>query len=533
MSSALLLDCTLRDGGFVNDWNFGFGSIQSIISRLDCAGIDIIEVGFIDERRVYDENRSIFPDTDSILPLFKNIKKYDALIVGMIDYGTCSLSKIKICNDSCLDGIRVIFKKADQDAAIDFLSQIQQKGYKIFVNPVSITSYTHEEIIFLIEKINRINPYGVSIVDTYGLMHSGELLKYFDIFNKNLNKNIIIGYHAHNNFQLAYANSTALLNRNLERLIIIDSSLYGMGKSAGNACTELLAMYMNEVCKRNFDLNQIQEAIDVDIVKEYDKKAWGYNLQYYIAALNDCHPLYVQYLLEKKTLSIKSINEILKKIDNDKKLIYNMLSIEKIYFKYQNNYCNDIQAVNNLKQEFSGKKLLLLGPGKTLHDKKDEINEFIKSEDPVVISINFLHESFPSDYVFIGNSKRYSQFFHRVCEETLKIICTSNITEAGHKIDFLVNYSVLLANDESIRDNPLIMFLYLLKRIGIAKIWLAGFDGYVHDNSTNYYSEYIRFLYCNDDVVLRNDAIKKEIAAISEYMQIISLTPTKYLEMQG
>ncbi|MDR2407753.1 MAG: pyruvate carboxyltransferase, partial [Bacteroidales bacterium] len=62
MNSPLLLDCTLRDGGFVNDWNFCFGSIKSIISRLDYAGVDIIEVGFIDERRSYDENRSIFPD---------------------------------------------------------------------------------------------------------------------------------------------------------------------------------------------------------------------------------------------------------------------------------------------------------------------------------------------------------------------------------------------------------------------------------------------------------------------------------------
>jgi 4-hydroxy 2-oxovalerate aldolase len=205
MNSPLLLDCTLRDGGFVNDWNFGFGSIKSIISRLDYAGVDIIEVGFIDERRPYDEDRSIFPDTDSILPLFKNIDRPNAIIAGMVDFGTCSPNKISLQSESCLDGIRVIFKKHDQDKALDLLSQIKEKGYKIFVNPVSITSYTDEEASLLIGKINKIKPYATSVVDTYGLMHSKELLHYFEMFNRELDQNIILGYHAHNNFQMAYA----------------------------------------------------------------------------------------------------------------------------------------------------------------------------------------------------------------------------------------------------------------------------------------------------------------------------------------
>jgi 4-hydroxy 2-oxovalerate aldolase len=73
------------------------------------------------------------------------------------------------------------------------------------------------------------------------------------------------------------------------------------------------------------------------------------------------------------------------------------------------------------------------------------------------------------------------------------------------------------------------MFIHLLKNIGIKEIWLAGFDGYTQDNSVNYYGEYIRLLYCQDNVVLRNDAIKKELCDISQFMRITSLTPTKYL----
>jgi 4-hydroxy 2-oxovalerate aldolase len=531
MNSPLLLDCTLRDGGFVNDWNFGLGSIKSIISRLEYAGLDIIEVGFIDERRSYDENRSIFPDTNSILPLFENIDRPKATIVGMIDFGTCSLDRISPQAVSCLDGIRVIFKKRDQDDALNFLVQIKEKGYKIFVNPVSITSYTDEEALLLIEKINRIKPYTVSVVDTYGLMHSTELLHYFELFNQELERDIILGYHAHNNFQMAYANSIVLMDKEFERTIVIDGSLYGMGKSAGNACTELLAMYMNEYCGRAFEISQLQEVIDVDIMKEYQKKYWGYNFEYYMAALNDCHPSYLQYLLDKRTLSVKSINEIVRTIQTDKKLSFDKTFIEKLYYEYQGKHCDDTLVVDILKKEFINKKMLLLGPGKTLQNNTDVINEFIHRNAPIVVSINFLNEVFPIDYVFMGNAKRYSQFFHVIYREDVKvkIICTSNITEMGKKIDYMVNYSSLLVEVEPIRDNPLIMFLHLLKRIGIKEIWLAGFDGYVQDNADNYYGDYVRFLYCQDNVVLRNEAIKNDLNVLSSSMQINSLTPTRYL----
>ena len=106
MRKIQILDCTLRDGGFVNDWNFGVGSIVSIIGRLVKAGIDIIEVGFIDKRRAHDLNRSIYPDTDSIKPIFKNLDVDKSLILGMIDFGTCDIESLTEQKDSVLVGSR-------------------------------------------------------------------------------------------------------------------------------------------------------------------------------------------------------------------------------------------------------------------------------------------------------------------------------------------------------------------------------------------------------------------------------------------
>ena len=205
--------------------------------------------------------------------------------------------------------------------------------------------------------------------------------------------------------------------------------------------------------------------------------------------------------------------------------------IEKLYDDYQDKHCDDKLVVESLKKELFGKKILLLGPGKTLQENADTIHDFIYENSPLVVSINFLNGEFPINYVFMGNAKRYSQFFHKIYGEnsSVKLICTSNITEAGKRIDYIVNYLSLFSAIEVIRDNPLIMFLNLLKKLDIKEIWLAGFDGYVQDNADNYYGDYVRFLYCQDNVIARNDAIKSELSDLSSNMEIKSLTQTRYL----
>lgn len=535
MRNLYLLDCTLRDGGYVNDWEFGAGSIKSIFSRLDCAGVDTIEVGFIDDRRKYDANRSIYPDTKSIEPIFNGMHNPNALVCAMIDYGTCKIENVAPASESHIDAIRVIFKKHLQDGALEFLKQIKDKGYKIFVNPVSVTTFSDEEMISLAKKINAIEPYAVTIVDTYGLMHSEKVLHYCDILDSTLNKDIILGYHAHNNFQLAYSNTIAVMEYIKNRDLSIDGTLFGMGKSAGNACTELVAMYMNERFGKHYDINQIQEAIDVDITKEFEKKQWGYRPMFYISALNECHPNYVTQLLDKKTLSVKQINEILSKLpkENNKNLLYDEELCEKLYQEYQNMEVDDKYALLELKHALLNKNILLIGPGKSIVENKSKIYQFISEKEPVSISVNFLHGDFKIDYVFMGNAKRYSQFFSRIYAQNaeVKLICTSNIAEAKEHIDYKVNFaSIAYKENEAIYDNPLVLLLNLLISIGVKEVSLAGFDGYDGEVAANYYREYAPLLYDTSQVSERNEAIKEFLKSISSKINVNFLTDSRYVK---
>jgi len=530
MQSIRILDCTLRDGGFINEWNFGIGSIKSIISRLDKAGIDIIEVGFLDKRREADINRTIQPNTASYQPVFDNLKISNAMIVGMIDFGTCDIEALADKQDTSIDGIRVIFKKKDAVEALAFCTQVKAKGYKIFVNPVSITGYTDEEMIQLLGLINLIEPMGVSVVDTYGLLHKKELIHYFGLMDTHLTPGVMIGYHAHNNFQLAYANSLELMALDSDRDLIIDGSLYGMGKGAGNTCTELLAGYLNANYGKHYVIDQLLEAIDVDISKEYAKKYWGYSLMHFMAASNDCHPDYVSTLIKKKTLSVQAINGLLSKLGPGGKLTFKKDLVESLYQDYQDNAVDDAAAYAGLRDRLQGRSILLVAPGKSIREHGDLLQQFIREKNPMVFTVNFLTEDITPDFVFMGNAKRYSQFYDSIHHKDMSVgvICTSNISELDQAVDFTFNFNALVQENPLIRDNPALMLLRILAKLGLKEVHIAGLDGYTADNTTNYFNEYIQFLYCDDNVLLRNDAMVEALKTIQEKVALRFLTPSLY-----
>lgn len=532
MKDIKLLDCTLRDGGYINDWNFGHDAMTGILERLVSSGVDIIEVGFVDERREYDINHSIMPNTASVEKIYGNINKGNSMIVGMIDYGTCSIGNLQPCNESYLDGIRIIFKKHIMHEAIDFCKKVKDLGYKVFTQAVSITSYNDKELVELIGLVNNLCPYAMSMVDTYGLLHQDNLIHIFDILDANLNKQICLGYHAHNNFQMGYANCIEVLHKNVERTIFVDATLYGVGKSAGNTPIELISMYMNENFGKDYDTNQIMEAIETNILDIYSKKPWGYNLFYYISAANKCHPNYVSYLMNKRTLSIKSINEILKSISQEKKLLYSKEHIESLYLEYQHNECDDADAIRALSGEIKDKVVFLIGPGKNFALDADKISRYIITNYPIVISINYIPNGFSPQYLFITNSKRYSQMATKLSEvdfKALKTIATSNVTKTNGNFSYVLNYSSLIDSETEIPDNSLVMLLKTLENAGVKKTVLAGFDGY-SESEMNYFNTNMEYSFSKEKAQYLNSYVKSFLSGYKKRINVEFITKSHYEE---
>ncbi len=532
MGTIKLLDCTLRDGGYLNDWEFGYDEIITVFERLVSAGIDIIEVGFLDERRTYDRNRSILPDVASVNKTFAGIDKKNVMVVGMIDYGTCAIDKVIPKDDSFLDGIRVIFKKHIMNEALDFCSQLKSLGYSVFVQAVSITSYNDEEFGKLLQRVNEVGPYAFSIVDTYGLLHKNQLIHYFEMADRELKKEIALGYHSHNNFQLGYANCIELTEKNIFRELLLDGSLYGMGKGAGNTPIELLAMYLRENRNGKYHISQLLEAIDVTILDCYRDTPWGYGFKFFVSASNDCHPNYVAALMEKKKLSVKSINEILENIPREKKLLFDNKLIEELYEQYQTIDCDDDKDLKHLVQSWKEKNILLIGPGKKSEEVR-KITAYQKEKETVTVSVNFIPEHINVDYVFMSNAKRYVKLAGKLSEEirrqgTVQTIATSNVTRAQGRFDYVLAYGSFLDEDALVKDNPLLMMIKLCKLANVNSIGLAGFDGYEESGVENYVNPNMEYEFSKEKAKVLNDDAAKGIQRLDVSCPLVFVTESLY-----
>ena len=537
MGEIKLLDCTLRDGGYINDWAFGHNNMVTIYERLVSAGIDIIEIGFLDDRRTYDYDRSILPDTASVEKTYGMLDRKGSMIVGMIDYGTCDISHVQDAQDSFLDGIRVIFKKEKMHGAIAFCGQLKAKGYRVFAQAVSITSYSDTEFKELTDLVNDLEPYAFSLVDTYGLLHKEQLAHYFHMADAQLKESIGLGYHAHNNFQLAYANCIEVLETELKRMLIVDGTLYGMGKSAGNAPTELLAMYMNEHNGKNYHMSQLLEAIDVTMLDLYRQMPWGYQFKFFLSASNDCHPNYVTYLQQKNALSVKSINEILSRIEPAKKLLYDADYIEQLYVDYQVRDNDDTADYEALIRALMGQEVLLLAPGSNLYKQKEKVEKYAAENagtGAMTIAVNIVPDGIDivPDYLFLSNSKRYTQMATAVSllqkNGGTKIVATSNVTSSADAFDLMLNYKRLLNHEAEIRENPLFILLDLMRDAKVTKIALAGFDGYQLAAESNYIHENMEYSFTKEKATSINADVIKALKASGLMERITFVTDSVY-----
>lgn len=534
MKNIRLLDCTLRDGGYLNDWEFGQNHLVSLYERLVESGVDIIEVGFLDDRRPFDMSRSIMPDTESVAKIWNCTTKRPPMVVGMIDYGTCKIENLQPCEESYLDGIRVIFKKHLMHEAMEFCAQVKKLGYKVFSQLVSITSYNDEDLLELISLVNEVKPYAVSMVDTYGLLHPEDLLHYYAILEEHVCEEVQIGFHAHNNFQLAYANALALIEAGSKHDLVVDGTLHGMGKSAGNAPIELLAMRLNQKYGKNYKISSMLEAIEESIVEFQKTCSWGYKMFYYLVAKNGCHPSYLSYFQAKGNLSISQLDELLGKIEpEEKKLLYDKQIAEKLYEEYITNDCDDSEDYVKLSRDLQGKTILLVGPGKNIQLQGHKVQEYIAKENPYVIAINYVPENVKVHSVFVTKEKRYQQMttdLHKKMNDNIKLIGTSNVDCVTGNFEYRLNRAPLLEKEERYADNSFLMLLKALKKAGVTEIVCAGFDGY-SDREDNYFNPSMEYHFVKDAARYLNSHIRDVVKSMREDMQISFLTYSRYDEM--
>lgn len=525
MNKTQILDCTLRDGGYINDFQFTKRGIIKIIDQLTNAGIDIIETGFLEDGE-YNEETSIFNRIEQIAEVLPKDRKR-SMYVAMACYGEYDLAQLSPFDGTSVDGIRVTFHYNEVDEALAYCNEIQKKGYKVFVQPVGTTSYTDEQLIALIHKVNEMHPYSFYLVDTLGLMHKDEVLRFYYLINHNLAKSINIGFHSHNNLQMSFSNCQALSAVEGDRTISLDASVNGMGRGAGNLNTELIANYLNDHFGAIYEIEPLLEVVDEYIMKIKEKHEWGYSVPYYLAAINGCHPNYASYLSGKNTLNVKSISAILHMIEPEKRSLFDKNIAEEKYLEFQAHETDDTDAIAVLKSIVEGKNVMLIAPGTSLNDNIENIVSCAKSNDCIIIGVSFVPNFIECDYIFLSNLKRYKTTFNPTHKQ-ISLIHTSNI-EIDETNKIMVNYSTLLNSDDTIKDNSSLMLLNMLTKLSPAKVFIAGMDGYAVNNA-NYYQERLILKLDSERAMSLNEAISKRVRQLCTQLEIVFITPTLYLK---
>ena len=512
-----LLDCTLRDGGYINDWNWGYHNARAIIRYLSKAKVDFVEVGFLRNVEGYNSDITVCNTIEELNRLLPEKINDTTVYSAMAMRSNYDIKKLTPYSGNGIEMIRITAHDYDIEDGMDFAREVQAKGYKLSINPINIMGYSDEKILWIIDQVNQIKPYQFSIVDTFGSMKRRDLDRIVSLVDNNLDKSIRVALHLHENMALSCSLAQQFVDKHLNRPVAIDGSLLGMGRIPGNLPIELIADYLNEYADKTYDIDYMMDAIQDYIEPIKGKSEWGYTPAYFLSARFNLHRNYAEHYLGKGDLSNRDINHILAGFDRTKATAFDVKYADDKYIEYKNNIIDDSEDFTKLRMLIKDKNILLLAPGSSIVNQKENIEDYISKNSPIIISINFIPEIYNVDFAFFSNGKRFAQKMNSDCG----LIVSSNIETDTEVIK--LNYNRLASSFDQ-GYNSYIMLLKLLKDVGINEVAVAGADGY-SGSKKDYYKSTIQSLSQHD--INYNVEVAKAVKSVG--ISVNYITPTEYI----
>lgn len=481
MSSQIqLLDCTLRDGAYIVNSMFGETAIRGIIKKLNEANIDIIECGWLKDTKY--EKGSTFFHMPADIKGYLDRKRTNNIFVAMIDWDRYDLEQLPVCDGESIDAIRIVFPQAHFKEGIALGKIIDDKGYKVFLQAANTLGYSDEELMELAQEVNKVKPEALSVVDTFGAMYGADLERIVRVLDKYLDTDIKMGFHSHNNQQMSFSLTMQFVEllESCDRGGVVDASLCGMGRGAGNATTELVVNYLNRRHHGNYNMNAVLDAIDMYMGYFQANYRWGYSTPHFIAGMYCTHVNNIAYLLNNHRTTAKDMNNIIESLSPEDRRRYDYDLLEEKYLEYSGQSINDEEAVKCLSDRIKGRSVLLLLPGKSVVERYDLIQKYIVAENPVIIGVNAITEGYDYTYLFFANHTRYryaKEVYRKIFEASKKIIA-SNIKIKPEKNEWIIDFNQLIKRGWEHFDNSGLMCLRLMNRLRVQKVAIAGFDGF-------------------------------------------------------
>lgn len=280
-----VLDCTVRDGGLMNNWQFSDDFVRSVYNACVEAGVDYMEIGYLSSEKAFDRNE-VGPwkfCSDKDLRRIVGDNHTSLKLSAMADIGRIDLEDIPMASDSLLDMIRVACYVHQVDKAIELAHHCMDKGYEVCINLMAVSTVNEVDLDEALSDIAKSRVPTFYAVDSYGSMYS-ETVQHLVRKYKEALPGKEIGIHAHNNMQLAMSNTITAIQ---EGCTMLDATLLGLGRGAGNCHLEILVAFLKNPKYRLLPLLQaIQDHIH-PLQKTID---WGYHIPYLVTGALNEHP---------------------------------------------------------------------------------------------------------------------------------------------------------------------------------------------------------------------------------------------------
>ena len=307
-----VLDCTIRDGGLMNNHYFTDEFVRAVYRAISKSGIDYIEFG-------YRSSKELFPikeygawkycDDEKILEIIDGIESNIKISI-MVDAHRVKEQQFAPVDKSPVDMIRVATYVKDVDKAIELVKKTKDLGYETTVNIMAVSKEGEPELVEALKQLAICKPDVVYIVDSYGALYCEQIEHLVKLYKQYL-PGIEIGVHCHNNQQLAFSNTIEGIIHNANYL---DASLYGIGRGPGNCPLELLMGFLKNP---KFNLSPILKVIEDYMLPMQKEIEWGYLIPYMITGILNEHPraAIAMRQTDKKDKYAEFYEEILETLD--------------------------------------------------------------------------------------------------------------------------------------------------------------------------------------------------------------------------
>lgn len=502
-----ILDCTLRDGGYYTNWDFDKNLVQTYLTSLNDLPIDYIEVGYrsIPIKEYY--GKYFYSPVYELQELKRLSNKKLVIIFNEKDIRVEHVADLLTPIKGLVDMVRIALDPQQLGRALKLAQEIKKHGFEVGFNVMYMSKWKqYGSFVEELKELNGLADY-FYMVDSYGGVFPDDVKATMDLVRSKTDCKI--GFHGHNNLEMALINTLTAIEYGAD---IVDSTILGMGRGAGNLKTELLLAVLNTKYDWTIDFNAIGNVVDVfdKLLKKYE---WGTNVPYMISGSNS---LPQKDVMDWYTTRIYSLNSMVLALQNQK------------------NKIKDNEQLPAFRPSKSYNKVLIVGGGPNSVEHSKAIIEFInKNEDIAVVHASsknaFHYKAIKADqfYCLVGNEgHRLEKIFHDLGDFEGVCILPPFPRKMGTYVPAKIHDQCFelenISFTDKLTDSHSVLALQIALELNAEQIYVVGFDGYQEASISQ----------LERTLVDENEALFTAFQDASKF-ELISLTPTKYKALRS